>query len=80
MSVSQHAWNVEKIATVLTAIIETTLSTLNSTKSTITRIEKLLKMSSPASIKGVHAENLVAQKNIANATKPDFFAEIYVSV
>jgi hypothetical protein len=71
---------VEKIATVLIAIIKTMLNTSNSIKTTIILKEKPSKINSQKNIKAVHAENLAARKNIVNATKLDCFVEIYVNV
>ena len=56
------------------------LNTSNSTKTTITLIEKLSKKNSHVSTKAVHAENPAVQKNTASAIRQDFCVEIYVSV
>lgn len=80
MSVSQHAWNAEKIATVSTATIETTLNTSNFTKTTITLREKLLKINLHASIKAALAESQAVQKNTVSATKLDFCVGIFANV
>jgi len=71
---------VEKIVTVLIAIIKTMLNTSNSIKTTIILKEKPSRINSRKNIKAVHAENLAALKNTVNAIKPDCFAEIYVNV
>lgn len=79
MSVLQPVWNVEKIAIVLIAIIDTTLNTSNSTKKPITQSEKLSKRSSPENTRDVHAENQDVQKSTANAIRQVCYAEIFVN-
>jgi len=80
VSVLQHAYNVDSIATVLTVIIKTMPNTSKSTKSTITLKEKLSSKSLLDNTKDVHAESQAAQKNTVNVIRLDFFVEISVSV
>lgn len=80
MSVLQLVWNVEKIVIVLIAIIEIMPNTLNFTKTSITKIEKLLRKNWPESIRAVRAESQAAQKNTASVIKPDCSVEKFVSV
>lgn len=80
MSVLQLVWNVEKIAIALIAIIKTTPNTLNSTRTSIPKREKVTRRSLPGSTKAVLAESQVALRNIVSATRPDCSAEKFASV
>lgn len=80
MSVLQHAYNAEFIATVLTAIIKTMSNTSKSIRTIITLKEKHLSKNSQGSTKVVHAESQAAQKNIVSVIRLDFSVEISASV
>lgn len=75
MNALQPECNVEKIATVSTATIGTTLNTSDPTKTTITQKEKLSRKSSLVNTKAAHAGSQAVQKNTVNATKPDSSVE-----
>ncbi len=70
----------ERIVIVLIVIIEITVNYLNFIKTTITWIEKLLKINSLENTKAVHVENQDVLKNIVNATKLVCFVERFASV
>jgi hypothetical protein len=55
-------------------------NTLNFIKTTTRLKGKFLKMRSIESIKDVHVENLVVQKNIVNVIKLDFYVDKSVNV
>ena len=70
----------ERIVIVLIVIIKITVNYLNFIKTTITWIEKLLKINSLENTKAVHVENQDVLKNIVNAIKLVCFVERFASV
>jgi hypothetical protein len=80
VSALQLVWNAEKIAIALIVIIKTTPNTLNSTRTSIPKREKLLRNSSLGSTKAALVESQGAQRNIASVTKLDCSVEKSASV